>query len=390
VFGNPPSNSHTGLSQRSDWQRLLLLGLIVVLAFGLRLFHLGDQELRGDEAFDALFSAQAVNVILEQLRLEQPYPPLFHVGLHAWLNLVGRSELTQRLPALLSGVLLVPLVYQLACLTLGKLTGMIAAMLVAINPFYIWHAQDGRMYSLLAMLSVASMWLALRLLRERRAIWTGLAYWAVTVLALLTHYFAWWLLLAENVAALLVIWKQGQRRNRLLRWLAWQCALALPLIPWLVFASGLLTSHTSSWIPPLSPLMMLRRSILTFSFGPTLELPVSLAFSLGMGLLFLLGCVFPSQPDPHRLKASGRVLMLVFSGIPLLATIFLSLQRPSFDEKYLIAIAACFLILVAHGLHFLATKSRVLAILVGVAILLASVWSLYNYYFVSEYAKSPS
>ena len=111
---------------------------IIRLAFGL-----GHQELRGDEAFDALFAAQPVSVILGQLQIEQPYPPLFHV----------------------------------------------------------WHAQDGRMLSLLDILSVATIWLGLCLLQDRSATRTGLAYWAVTVLALLTHHFAWWVLLAENVAA---------------------------------------------------------------------------------------------------------------------------------------------------------------------------------------------
>jgi len=100
------------------------------------------------------------------------------------------------------------LVYQLARMTMGGTTAIIAAVLVAINPFYIWHAQNGRTYSLLAILSVASIWLGLRLLQDRSATKTGLAYWAVAMLALLTHYFACWVLLAENVAAALIIWKQ--------------------------------------------------------------------------------------------------------------------------------------------------------------------------------------
>jgi hypothetical protein len=278
---------------------------------------------------------------------------------------------------------------------------------VAINPFYIWHAQDGRMYSLLAMLSAASIWFGLRLLRPRTPWTTGLAYWAVTTLALLTHYFAWLVLLAENIAAAMIIWKgdrpqvpmsrshsggraySGRRTHSGGRWLAWQAAVVLTLAPWLVFASGLLTSHTSSWIPPLTPLQMLQRSLMTFSVGSTIDPRVALAFSLVMGILFFLGCLFPSQRARSPFGISGRALLLSFVGVPLLATILLSLQRPAFDEKYLIAIVAPYLILVAHGLHFLGAKKRLIGFAACVVILATSCWSLYNYHTDPAYAKSP-
>jgi hypothetical protein len=361
--------------------------LILLVAFGLRLFHLGHQELRGDEAFDALFSAQPVAVILSQLQGEQPYPPLFHTGLHYWLDLLGQSEVAQRLPALISGVLLLPLIYQLARLMLIETTALLAAALAAINPFYVWHAQDGRMYSLLAALSVASIWLALRWLQDDRNWKLGAAYWAVTILALFTHYFAWWVLLAENIAATLIIWQQDQRPIRLGRWLVWQAAIVLPQLPWLASAAGLLSSHTSGWIQPIPPLEMLRRALTSFSLGATLQPVAALVGSLLMGILFALGCFF--RAGNPRFKGNGRLLLLVFVATPLLATVLLSMRRPAFDEKYLIAIVAPFLILVAHGLASVLKRSSGVALVIGVLILLASGWSLFNYYFGPEYAKSP-
>jgi hypothetical protein len=307
--------------------------------------------------------------------------------LHYWLDLFGQNEVAQRLPALISSVLLVPLIYQLSRLMLTETTALLAAALAAINPFYVWHAQDGRMYSLLAALSVASIWLAMRLLQDDHTWKVGAAYWAVTVLALLTHYFAWWVLLAENVAAALVFWRQDERRSYLGRWLLWQGAIVLPQLPWLAFAGGLLSSHTSGWIPPTPPLEMLRRSLTTFSLGATLQPVAALSGSLIMGVLFVLGCFFRAA-NP-RFKGNGRVLLLVFIFAPLLATVLLSLRRPAFDEKYLIAIVAPYLILVAHGLASVLKRSRVLGLLAGVIILLVSGWSLFNYYFDPDYAKSP-
>jgi 4-amino-4-deoxy-L-arabinose transferase-like glycosyltransferase len=384
------SDRAIGLSQRLDRRRTVLLGLIICLAFGLRLFRLNYQELRGDEAFDALFSAQPVSEILIQLQTHQPYPPLFHMGLHFWLDSVGQSETMQRLPALVAGVLLIPLIYQLAAMTVGSTTGLLAAALAAINPFLIWHAQDGRMYSLLAMLATASVWLGLRLLTERATWKAGLAYWIVTALAMLTHYFAWFLLLAENLAAVLVIWKENWERSRLARWFVWQLALALVLIAWIAFAFGMLAGHRSTWIPAYSPLAMVQRSLTAFSVGTTLPSPVALAFSIAFGLLFVLGCLYPSMPDARPFRFSGRILLLVFAGIPLLATMFLSIRRPAFDEKYLISMVPVFLILVAHGVHFLGAKAKLVAVVASVLILASAGWSLYNYFFGTTYAKSPN
>ena len=67
----------------------------------------------------------------------------------------------------------------------------------------------------------------------------------------------------------------------------------------------------------------------------------------------------------------------------------LSLVRPAFDEKYLIALGTIYLILVAHGLHFLGTKQRLVAVVAGIVILVGTGWSLSNYYFNPDYAKSP-
>jgi hypothetical protein len=47
------------------------------------------------------------------------------------------------------------------------------------------------------------------------------------------------------------------------------------------------------------------------------------------------------------------------------------------------------LILVAHGLHYLGTRARLAGVLAGIVILLGAGWSLSNYYFDSDYARSP-
>jgi hypothetical protein len=78
-----------------------------------------------------------------------------------------------------------------------RAAALAAAALVAFNPLLVWYSQEARPYSLLALLSGLSLLFFLR-----RRLW---AWAAASVLALLTHYFAAFLVVPEAV------------------WLVWVC-----------------------------------------------------------------------------------------------------------------------------------------------------------------------
>jgi uncharacterized membrane protein len=115
---------------------------------------------------------------------------------------------------------------------------------------------------------------------------------------------------------LLIFWKDRERRALLGRWLLAQAAVVLALVPWLVFASGLLGSHTSGWIKSTTALKMVQRSLLTFSLGSTISPSPGMAFSAVMGVLFLLGCFLPSRPVGSAIRFSGRALVLLYLAVP--------------------------------------------------------------------------
>ena len=81
---------------------------------------------------------------------------------------------------------------------MSRRAGLVAAALVATNPFLVWYSQEARSYALLALLgagSVLAFGLALRGgARPRSRGWA-----AVSALAIATHYFAVFLVAAEAV-----------------------------------------------------------------------------------------------------------------------------------------------------------------------------------------------
>ena len=128
---NPPVSR-----QRAEVNRAVLLGLILCLAFGLRLYRLGYQELRGDEAFGVLFSTQTLReIVSETLRTVEPHPPLDYAILHGWMSFAGDSEFAVRFPSAVAGALTVAMAYALARRMFGRTAGVWASLFMAINPF---------------------------------------------------------------------------------------------------------------------------------------------------------------------------------------------------------------------------------------------------------------
>ena len=89
-------------------------------------------------------------------------PPLYFVGLSALRALAGESEYALRFASVIAGVLLVPLLYVMGKRLFSERAGVLAAVLGTFSPFLIWYSQEARMYTLLATLSLASVYLLLR------------------------------------------------------------------------------------------------------------------------------------------------------------------------------------------------------------------------------------
>ncbi len=83
------------------------------------------------------------------------HPPGYYLLLHGAVALFRHSEFALRFPSVLAGTLTVPLVYQLGCILGTQRWWLTAGLLLALNPFTVWHAREARMYCLLLCLSVA-------------------------------------------------------------------------------------------------------------------------------------------------------------------------------------------------------------------------------------------
>jgi mannosyltransferase len=214
------SRRHATPKQDSSRGELVGLAALIVAAAAVRLVAIGDQSFWLDESFTVELAKQSFGDMLSGVSNTESTPPLYYVLAWLWAKVFATDEAGLRSLSALFGTLAVPVAWRAAREWFDSpRAGLIAAALVAFNPFFVWYSQEARSYSLLVLMAVLSLLFLGRALRDRTA--RAYALWALTAgLALLTHYFAAFLLLPE------AIWLVWATRDRA----AWVAAGGLALV----------------------------------------------------------------------------------------------------------------------------------------------------------------
>jgi hypothetical protein len=152
----PHVAAHRGI--RSGFSTLLL-GLLTLLALALRVLRLDFQPLWWDEGYSVWFATHPLEQMAALTALDI-HPPLYYALLHGWIGPLGAGPVALRLFSVAAGVLAIPAIYALGRRMLNTRAGLLAAFLLAINPFHVYYSQEVRMYGLMALLSTGVLWAA--------------------------------------------------------------------------------------------------------------------------------------------------------------------------------------------------------------------------------------
>jgi 4-amino-4-deoxy-L-arabinose transferase-like glycosyltransferase len=170
-----------------------------MLAAALRFATLDVQSFDFDESFTVgLVLNGSLGHALHMLPITESSPPLYYVLAWLWTQAFGLGEVGVRSFSATLGTALVPVAFCIGSRLCSRRAGTIVALLIAVNPFFVWYSQEARTYALLGLCSALSFWAFLRALekpeRGRLALWAAAASAAV-----LSHYFAGYLVAAEGV-----------------------------------------------------------------------------------------------------------------------------------------------------------------------------------------------
>ena len=241
-------------------------------------------------------------------------PPLFYLLLHGWMALVGTGEAATRTLPLLFALLAVPVSWWAGTAVVDRRAGALAAAGAAGCPFLTYYAQETRMYSLVAVLSVlACASFVLAFLHGRRRFVAPLGLWIV--LLLYAHNWALFLVAGMGVAWLW-LWRTGRVGGRDGALLAAGVALLYaPWVPSLVFQAA---NTAAPWAARPTALSLL-------------GIPGSLFGYAASGLLAL--AVFALL---RRRRASDEVRVLALIAVVAAGLAFLGSQvEPAWAPRYL-------------------------------------------------------
>lgn len=400
-------------------RRLVLAGAlcaVVTVAFFLRSYHLDLQSFWEEELFsvDLYAGKNLFQMIQFNVNSGDTQPPLYYVLLQSWMNLAGRSEFSARYLSVLFSTLTIPLVYLFGRQLFGRRVGVIAAILAMVNPFQVWYAQEARTYALTTLLTLASTICFLRAASAQRRTRLLVAYVVVTNLAILSHYFSYFVMAAQDIglAFCWLIWRVrkydgGPLWDKQLVPFSRSTALAqalvfVPYLPWAPFAARVISTFPG-WHEPLSVSEMFQICFQAFTVGTSIDTDLARWFTVAFFLLAATGATLglASRYDQHengQTSLQSSVFVLVYFLLPFagIALYFTYTGRTIFHERYFIIVTPALMALLARALVWgrtgILSRAWALRITIPAALFLfvvvASALSLYNYYYLPEYHKA--
>ncbi|MEP6952543.1 MAG: glycosyltransferase family 39 protein [Solirubrobacteraceae bacterium] len=305
--------------------RILVLGLLTAVAAALHT-HALDAGYWIDEGISVGISSHHLVAIPGVLR-QDGSPPLYYLLLHGWMALFGSSPVATHALSAAFAIAAVPAAYwAIAPLSAGG--GLVAAAIIALDPFVGLYADETRMYSLVLLLSVVVCGCFLRALVLGRA--QAAAPLAIA-LALLLYTHAWGAFLAASAgAAWLGLVALGPHRRELLRTgaIAFGGALALfaPWVPTLLYQAR----HTAAPWSHRPVLPSLGTAMTRMGSGQRADLVLS--------ALLVVGGVFALVRGGPGMR-SGVLALLVLAAATLLgAWAYSRYGSPAWALRYLVVV----------------------------------------------------
>ncbi|MDQ3249690.1 MAG: hypothetical protein M3Q45_10860, partial [Chloroflexota bacterium] len=291
-------------------------------------------------------------------------------------------------PSAMAATLLVPAVWVLARYfvrqaVLPATSPVWAALLTAVNPFFLWYGQEARPYALWALLAMISTYLLLRCVETAQPIRALLAgYGVVLLLFLATHYYA--VLLMPVHAVVLYRWLAGRSRR-----VAAGVGLALLTVGALigVFAAWTIFSQGGGGnFPSISLAMLIPDLVNAFSLGLSVDLDDVRWLDWVYGLVTLLGIGWTLRS--RSAWGRGGWLLPLMLLLPIALILLINTIQPAYmNSRHLSLLAGVYLILLGGGLGVVWQWQKIVALGLVLLLLAGAGYSTRNYFTLQKYDK---
>ncbi len=347
------------------------------------------QELRRYLKHDTL--PESPMRVLRAVWLSDTSPPLYYLLLYSWTLVFGTSDAALRLFSTVCSLACLPFVVAIARRTGGRGAVLPACVLFAISPIAIYYSTEARMYSLLWVCVLATMWASLALYQHGGSISLLVLWISASAAGFLTHYF----FVFPWLAILLCLLLQPGRLRRVHLVSATFIAMVL-ILPWYIYlpqslARWRITMDWLSWRPwHFNRLNAALRLVLQCFSGHAKYLwPGNRVLTLTSLVLF--GCVIAAMAWQLRrqLFAPGVVLLWFPFSAACAGPLLFDLARHTYSAavpRYAIAALPGAYLVAGLGLSYLRVRTRILVL---VLITLAWIPSIFNIYQLRSRSAEP-
>ncbi len=215
------------LKSKASIEFLVILVLFMI-GFLVRLYHLGDLSLCGNEVMTTIRIKRSFLETICLLRHSE-FPPLHYILLHLWTFVFGISEWALRFPSAIFSSLTIIVIYKLGKEFFSKGAGLISAALLAFSPFAINFAQDAKMYGLFWFLAAVSFLFFYRFLKDQKKN-SYIFYIITSILSCYTMYTGFLFLVIQSIVFLLI----GEK-TRWRKWFFGQLIIVIFCILWVIY-----------------------------------------------------------------------------------------------------------------------------------------------------------
>ncbi|MDQ1532261.1 MAG: mannosyltransferase, partial [Actinomycetota bacterium] len=332
------------------------------LALALGFAHLRRRSLWQDEAFTWSTVDRDFPGVVSLVARREGYQ-ILHSFIEWPTNRISSTVAALRTPSVLAFGAAVPAVWLAGRRLFDERTGLLAALLFALNGFALQYAQEARSYMLAtALCAYSGAFLAQHVLAPRR--WSRAAWIGFSALAIYAHGFA---ALAVG-SQVLALWFLPVARRRELRWVRDGFLIALFAAPALLAPLIQIGNGEIGFIskPGLGSL----RGLVWSMSGRTVTAIPAIGLGVAVALVVAVGVW---RRSPHSTAAFCFAVPVLWTVLPSLLLLLVSLVHPIWLERYVLWSVVGVVLLAAYGLMRL-TRERVVvtAIVVLVTVALAT------------------
>ena len=359
--------------------RYWLAGILVLAGF-IRCLGISVRGIQYDDAFSIFLAERSLPQIIQGTSADT-MPPLYYFFLHFWLWF-SHDLVWLRLLSILLSLGIVVFLYLLVRQLFDESAALWSAFFAAISPLQFYHAQDVRMYALLAFAQLGYAWFFARIWTRPQAksiySWIGLVVFGT--IAMYSHNLAIFFLVVPDFFLLV-----KRRWQQLARLVAAQLIIGLASLPWLVLVPGQVDKIQRAFWTPAPGLKEIIQAFIMSTSGLPLSgvwLDIGLILSIALFFLILYGLIRNKKlSDSHLL-----IITLAFFP-PLLLFIASYVIRPVFVPRGFLASTLAYLALA--GILVAWKWSRLIGIGITVSLVIAAAIGLPAQVSFQDFPRSP-